>query len=185
MTIRSDSLEIEEVLPQQGLKIKVKYYTLANVPVAGLVRKVTIENTTKLTLDLEVIDGLSKIVPFGAANYFLKDMSRTLEAWMRAEVKDGLALFRLKVDPRDVSQTKYIKGANFNYSFYEDNGKKKLAYMIVDPRAVFSHDTSFSAPVNFLKKFQAPLSQINCGQTPSALSYFKYQLNKGQSCTFL
>ncbi|MDP8290433.1 MAG: hypothetical protein P9M02_05675, partial [Candidatus Susulua stagnicola] len=30
MTIRSDSLEIEEVLPQQGLKIKVKYYTLAN-----------------------------------------------------------------------------------------------------------------------------------------------------------
>ena len=185
MTIRSDSLEIEEVLPQQGLKIKVKYYTLANVPVAGLVRKVTIENTTKSALDLEVIDGLSKIVPFGAANYFLKDMSRTLEAWMRAEVKDGLALFRLKVDPRDVSQTKYIKGANFNYSFYEDNGKKKLAYMIVDPRAVFSHDTSFSAPVNFLKKsFKLPLSQINCGQTPSALSYFKYQLNKGQSCTF-
>ncbi len=70
MTIRSDSLEIEEVLPQQGLKIKVKYYTLANVPVAGLVRKVTIENTTKSALDLEVIDGLSKIVPFGAANYF-------------------------------------------------------------------------------------------------------------------
>jgi len=185
MIIRSDSLEIEEVLPKQGLKVKVKYFTLANTPVAGLVRKVTIKNITKSPLDLEVIDGLSKIVPFGAANYFLKDMSRTLEAWMRAEVSNGLALFRLKVDPRDVSQTKYIKGANFNYSFYEDNGKKKLAYMIVDPRAVFSHDTSFSAPVNFLKKgFKTPLSQINCGQTPSALSYFKYKLTKGQSCTF-
>ncbi|MCK4912182.1 MAG: hypothetical protein KAS05_00500 [Candidatus Omnitrophica bacterium] len=185
MTIRSDSLEIEEVLSQYGLKIKVKYYTLANAPVAGLVRKVTIENITKSSLGLEVVDGLSKIVPFGAANYFLKDMSRTLEAWMRAEVKNGLALFRLKVDPRDVSQTKYIKGANFNYSFYEDNGKKKPAYMIVDPRAVFAQDTSFSTPVNFLKEsFKVPLDQINCGQTPSALSYFKYKLAKGQSCKF-
>ena len=185
MIVRSDSLEIEEILPRQGLKIRVKYYTLPNTSVAGLVRKVTIENIAKLPIELEVIDGLSRIIPFGAINCFLKDMSRTLEAWMQAKVCDNLAIFRLKVDPRDVSQTKYIEGANFNYSFYESNGKKKSAYIIVDPRAVFSHDTSFSAPVNFLKKsFKVPLPQMTCGRTPSALSYFKYKLTKGQSRTF-
>ncbi len=185
MIIKSDSLEIEEILPRQGLKIRVKYYTLPNTPVAGLVRKVTIENIASLPLELEVIDGLSRIIPFGAANYFLKDMSRTLEAWMQAKICDNLAIFRLKVDPRDVSQTKYIEGANFNYSFYESNGKKKPAYMIVDPRAVFSHDTSFSSPVNFFKKgFRVPLAQITCGQTPCAFSFFKFKLAKGQSRTF-
>jgi len=185
MIIKSDSLEIEEILPQQGLKIRVKYYTLPNTSVAGLVRKVTIENTANVSVELEVIDGLSRIIPFGAINPFLKDMSRTLEAWMRAEVFDNLALFRLKVDPRDESQTKYIEGANFNYSFYESNGKKKPAFIIVDPWAVFSHDTSFSTPVNFLKQgFKVPLAQVTCGQTPSALSYFKYKLTKGQSRTF-
>ncbi len=185
MIVRSDSLEIEEILPRQGLKIRVKYFTLPNTSVAGLVRKVMIENISKLPIELEVIDGLSRIIPFGAINPFLKDMSRTLEAWMQAEVSGNLALFRLKVDPRDVSQTKYIEGANFNYSFFESNGKKKPAYVIVDPWAVFSHDTSFSSPVNFLKKsFKVPLPQITCGQTPSALSYFKYKLAKGQSRTF-
>jgi len=185
MIIKSDSLEIEEILPQQGLKIRVKYFTLPNTSVAGLVRKVTIENTAKLPLELEVIDGLSRIIPFGAANYFLKDMSRTLEAWMQTEVSGNLALFRLKVDPRDESQTKYIEGANFNYSFYESNGKKKPAHMIVDPWAVFSHDTSFSSPVNFLKKsFKVPLARITCGQTPCAFSFFKFKLAKGQSRTF-
>jgi len=185
MIIKSDCLEIEEILPKQGLKVTVKYYTMSNTPVAGLVRKVTIENISKLPIELEVIDGLSRIIPFGSINSFLKDMSRTLEAWMQAEVRGSLATFRLKVDPRDVSQTKYIEGANFNYSFYEENGKEKPAYMIVDPRAVFSHDTSFSSPVNFLKSnFKVPLSQITCGQTPSALSYFKSKLAKGQSRTF-
>ena len=185
MIIESDSLEIEDILPRQGLKIRVKYYTLPNTPVAGLMRKVTIENTAKAPIDLEVIDGLSRIIPFGAANSFLKDMSRTLEAWMQTEFFGNLAIFLWTVDPRDESQTKYIEGANFNYSFYENNGKKKSAYIIVDPRAVFSHDTSFSTPVNFLKKgFKIPLPQITCGRTPCAFSYFKYKLAKGQSRTF-
>lgn len=151
MTVNSDSLEIEEFLPAQGLKINIKYYTLPNVPVAGLVRKVTIKNLTGSSLNLELVDGLSRIIPFGSVNSFLKDMSRTLEAWMHSQVRGNLALFRLKVDPRDVSQTKYIEGANFSYSFYEDNGKVMPAYMIVDPLTIFSHDTSLSLPVNFLK----------------------------------
>lgn len=185
MTVNSDSLEIEEFLPAQGLKINIKYYTLPNVPVAGLVRKVTIKNLTGSSLNLELVDGLSRIIPFGSVNSFLKDMSRTLEAWMHSQVRGNLALFRLKVDPRDVSQTKYIEGANFSYSFYEDNGKVMPAYMIVDPLTIFSHDTSLSLPVNFLKPgFNPPLPQITCGRTPCALNYFKCRLAKGQSRTF-
>ncbi len=185
MIIKSASLEIKEANPDLGLNINIKYFTLPNTPVAGLVRKVTIENNGKFPLELEALDGLSRIIPFGAANFFLKKMSRTLEAWMQASISKNLAVFRLTVDPRDVSQTKYIEGANFNYSFYQDKGKIKPGYIIVDPRAVFSQDTSFSCPINFLKKsFKVPLSQIACGQTPCSFSFFKWKLDKGQSRTF-
>ncbi len=185
MVIKSATLEIEEIISNLGLNIRVKYFTLPNTAVAGLVRKVTIENTTKSPKELEALDGLSRIIPFGAANYFLKDMSRTLEAWMQAEVSASLAVFRLRVDPRDVSQTKYIEGANFNYSFYSERGRKKPVCMIVDPRAIFSQDTSFQQPLNFLKKgFKAPLAQVTCGQTPCAFSLFKMGLDPGQSRSF-
>ena len=185
MIIKSGSLEISETNPDIGLKINIKYFTLPNTSVAGLVRRVTIKNTGKLPLGMEALDGLSRVTPFGAANFFLKDMSRTLEAWMQASVSSNLAIFRLTVDPRDVSQTKYIEGANFNYSFYQDNGKIKHGYMIVDPRAVFSQDTSFSYPINFLRKnFKIPLPQITCGQTPCSFSFFKWKLAGGQSRSF-
>lgn len=185
MMIKSSSLEINEANPDLGLDVNIKYFTLPNTPVAGLVRKVTIKNISKSSLELEALDGLSRITPFGAANFFLKKMSRTLEAWMQASVSDNLAVFRLTVDPKDVSQTKYIEGANFNYSFYQDQGKIKPGYIIVDPKAVFSQDTSYSRPLNFLKNnFKTPLTQITCGQTPCSLSFFNWKLAPGQSRTF-
>ena len=93
--------------------------------------------TSNKKIDLEVIDGLPRLIPFGSRHLFLKDLARTLEAWMHSFVSKNLAVFRLIVDPKDVSQTKYIDGANFNYSFYEQRGRKISPYMIVDPQAVF------------------------------------------------
>ena len=36
----------------------------------------------KEDLDLEVLDGPSKLIPWGSDDWHLKSMGRTLEAWM-------------------------------------------------------------------------------------------------------
>ncbi len=181
MLIRSDSLEIKDTNPDLGLSITVKYFTLPNTPVAGLVRAVTIKNTSPQEIDLEALDGLARITPFGSAHPLLKDISRTLEAWMKSGVSDHLAFFRLTVDPRDVSHTRYIEGANFNYAFYAEKSRKLHPYLIVDPEAVFSPDTSYARPLRFLDPdFKTPLNQITLGKTPCAFSHFKWKLAPGK-----
>jgi len=185
MSIESASFRISQINLKAGLKVSVDYFTLPNTSVGSLVRKVTIKNISKRKLDLEILDGLPRIIPFGSVYPFLKDISRTLEAWMYSFIQKDLALFRLLVDPRDVSQTKHIEGANFNYSFYDFGGKKVFPQRIVDPVVIFNQDTSFSQPVNFLRKdFKPPFSQVTSGRTPCAFSYLNLELSPGEEQAF-
>jgi hypothetical protein len=185
MLVKSSSFEIRTADIKLGLKFHVKYFTLPNTPVGALARVLSIRNLSDCPKKLEILDGLPKIVPFGLSNILLKDLARTLEAWMRVCVSDNLAIFRLIVDPKDWSQTKYIDGANFNYSFYEESGKNISPYLIIDPTAIFGQDASFSLPINFYKtSFSVPVTQINCGKTPCAFSHFKWNLAANEEKTF-
>lgn len=185
MKIRSAAFEIKKNNPHLGLELAVRYFTLPNCPVGGLVRVLSIKNISDKDMDLEVIDGLARIIPFGSSHLFLTDLTRTLEAWMRTSVEENVSIFRLIVDPKDASQTKYVEGANFNYAFYEENGKKIYPYPIVDPEAIFAHDTSFSTPVRFFEEnFKTPVDQIYCGKTPCSLSHFSWKLAAGQERSF-
>ncbi|MDP2923847.1 MAG: cellobiose phosphorylase, partial [Candidatus Omnitrophota bacterium] len=185
MVVKSASFEIRKTNANLGLNFCVKYFTLPNTIVGALVRELSIKNISDKEVDLEVLDGLPKIIPFGLNHVLLKDLARTLEAWMRSYIYDNLAIFRLIVDPKDSSQTKYVDGATFNCSFYHDNGKKVSPYLIVDPGVIFAEDTSYSTPVNFFKKhFRPPLNQITFGKTPCTFSHFKWNLKPGQEKKF-
>ncbi|MBU2102910.1 MAG: cellobiose phosphorylase [Candidatus Omnitrophota bacterium] len=185
MIIESDSLTIRKVNHHLGLAFTIRYFTMPNAPVGGLVRVFSIRNISDKPVDLEIVDGLPRIIPFGANNLFLKDLARTLEAWMHCSVKNNLALFRLIVDPVDASQTKLIEGANFNYSFYEKDGLRVYPYHIVDPDILFGHDQSYAIPVKFLRDdFKTPCPQIDCGKTPCAFSHFTWHLASGQEKVF-
>jgi len=181
MVIKSSSFSIRKDNPELGLNLRIKYFTLPGSSAGALVRVLSIKNTSEKEIKLEVLDGLPKIVPFGLNNVLLKDLARTMEAWMRAETHDNLAFFRMVVDPKDSSQTKYVDGANFEYAFYEENGKKTSPYIIVDPSAIFAQDTSYSVPVNFYAdNFKAPLTQVMAGKTPCAFNYFTWRIAPGE-----
>ncbi len=185
MEIASSYLEISDQNPKLGLKTKVKYFTLPNQPAAALVRKVTFKNLTKKTLNLKILDGLARIIPYGSSNNLLKDMSRTLEAWMRSYPKKNYHLFRLIVDPADVAQTTYIEGANFNYAFIESSGRKSHPPLIVDPEIIFGSDLSYSRPDKFLAdNFNPKAGQVTSGKTPSAFSYLDLKINPGDTLIF-
>lgn len=185
MEISSGCLKIIDTNPCFGLQTSVKYFTLANEPVASLIRKVTFKNISSKNLNLKVLDGLARIIPYGTANAFLKDMARTVEAWMQAGFEDNYAFFRLIVDPADTAQTTYIEGANFNYSFYQKKGEKIHPPLIADPEKVFGQNLSYTYPREFaLKGFNPLTCQILCGKTPSAFSYLDFALKPNQEIVF-
>ncbi len=181
MSIRSASFSLEESHRETGLKTRVKYFTLCNTRIPALVRVLSLQNTSTTPLGVEGLDGLSVVVPVGMSNFFLKEMSRTIEAWMRAEVVDGTALFKLVVDPKDVSKTEYVSGANFNHTFYEENGKKIIPQAVVDPQVIFDQDTTYALPRAFLQgNFTIPAAQIGYGKTPCSFNHFRICLDPGE-----
>ncbi|MCM8786633.1 MAG: hypothetical protein NC935_01090, partial [Candidatus Omnitrophica bacterium] len=185
MIIKSNSLEIQKINHNFGLEFSIKYFTLPNYPVGALIRMLKIKNISEQDLDLDIIDGLVRIIPFGTSNMFLKELTRTIEAWMYSSFLDNIALFRLIIDPTDTSQTKYIEGANFNYAFWYEDKKKVYPFIIIDPSIIFAQDASYGIPVNFIKEdFKLPTTQVNCGRIPSSLSYFNWRLSSGQERTF-
>lgn len=83
MMIGMNEMEIEEVSPSHSLKTNVLYFTPPDEDFPSLVRSTTFTNLdTADTLQLDVLDGLGKLIPAGLPNWNLDAMGRTMEAWM-------------------------------------------------------------------------------------------------------
>jgi len=186
MFITADDFSVQENNYALGLEINAHYYTLANEPLACLIRTVTIKNTSRKTKKMEILDGLGQVVPYGANDRFLKELGRTIEAWMQVQfvTKFNVPFYKLAVDPSDRPQVLYIKGGNFYYSYaHVGNARKKTAF-IVDPRIVFGQVNAHNYPRNFCgRNFRIPKQQITSSQTPSAFSYVDIVLNPQREIT--
>jgi len=187
MAMTSYDLALEETNTTLGLTTKVKYFTIPQDNFAGLARIVTIENTSRSPRNLQVLDGLPRIVPFGIANLFLKKLSRTIEAWMRVE---NLALeipfYKVNVDPIDRPYVIHVQGGNFYLSFRETEKKPEIIKPIVDPEHIFGQINDFSYPRKFLSvpHFTYPKQQQTQCKTPCGFSLMDMRLRPGQSQTF-
>ena len=81
MSVRPYEILFEDINMALGLKTTVRYFTLPNEPIAALLRTLEIENIGASPADIEVIDGLPKIVPYWIGDRTLKQMSTTAQAW--------------------------------------------------------------------------------------------------------
>ncbi|MBN2119649.1 MAG: cellobiose phosphorylase [Candidatus Omnitrophica bacterium] len=186
MKISSSFLEIEEENKRTGLDTKVTYFTLPCEEFASLVRIVEIRNTLSKSRTLDILDGLSSLVCYGARDLFLKHLSRTLEAWMDSFFKNNIAFFRLRVSPQDTAQTTYITGANFYFScFFDKNNKASFLRPVVDSSCIFREDSSLAYPYNFTdSKFNYPKKQILAGRTPCAFGFTRLKMGPESSFKF-
>ncbi|MFA5320968.1 MAG: hypothetical protein WC418_07295, partial [Candidatus Omnitrophota bacterium] len=183
MKITASGLELEETNAGTGISTTVDYFTIPNDNYAGLVRTVTVRNISGGRKKIQILDGLPQIVPFGTNNFFLKKMSRTIEAWMTVEnIEKGVPFYKLAVDPADRPEVTHIDAGNFFMPFSEG----RLLRAIVDPEAVFGHITDFSLPFNFLKKqiFAFPEKQASRNKIPSAICHLCAELGKGEEIVF-
>jgi len=124
MAIGMNEFEIVETDPDPSLRVSVLYFVLPGESFPGLVRQVTLENTGDRALDLELLDGLPQIVPYGATNALLKDMSRTLEAWMEVtNIAQGIPYYRLRTMAGDETEVEELTGGFFYVAWAGQSGR--------------------------------------------------------------
>ncbi len=183
MFIGMNEVEIQEINPQLGYQVNVLYYMLPNMPFSGLVRRVSLRNLLDAPLNLEILDGLPGVVPYGVDDDALKSVGRTIEAWMQAEnLENKLPFYRLKATPGDSAAVEAIRAGNFGLAFLGD----ALLPAIADPPAIFGLDTSHSRAHHFHKHgLQAVLAspQITEGRSLCAFFGAEVTLNPGASET--
>ena len=178
MLITSYDLTIREENISLGLEIEINYFPVPDECFAALARIVKIKNTSGKKKNIQFLDGLPLIIPYGVNNYLLKKLSRTAEAWMKAShISNCAAFYKLDVDPTDRPEVVFVKAANFYASF---------AKPIIDPSCIFGHRLNFDYPYNFLKEkeFKYPKNQIGESKTPSAMSVTDLELKPGEEKSY-
>ncbi len=190
MTIRAHELEIEEINKTLGISVRVVYYTLSGENIPGLVRQVFVRNLNPhRPLSLEILDGMPVILPYGMNQYVVKNMTRTAEAWMLAKhINSKVGYYRVKVELDDRPEVVEIKGGNFFYSYFSSSasGYDGLLPLISDPEQIFSENTDFSFPAEFLAdlNFIYPKNQAMQNRLPCAFVLCKKQVPPSGEISF-
>ncbi len=183
MYVSAYDLTIEEINTKIGIKTTVTYFTLPNQSLAGLLRKVTVENISKQEIQVEIVDGMPKILPYYINSWSQKYMSTTIQAWTKVDNfdKTGVPFYKLKVETADSSEVVEITEGNFYYSLLQDK-KVKKADIIIDPDILFGSDTSFACPEKlFNENFVYPKKQFADNKYPTAFSYAKQNLKSKEN----
>ncbi len=175
MVIYPYQLEIEEINKTLGIKMVITYFPLVNRPLPGLARKVVIRNMSpSKSIDIEVLDGLPVIWPYGVNQFIIKNMSRTAEAWMRVKILDDfVGFYNVKVDLSDRPEVVKITSGNFLLGVRLERDGIKKTKLIADPETVFGSVLDFDYPKLFLEErnFLYPDDQILQNRLPCAFTF--------------
>jgi hypothetical protein len=182
--IGMNELELQTVSPARGIQTNVLYFMLPGEDFAGLVRQVTVVNTGTTPVRLEMLDGMPWVMPYGVNNWQLKEIGRTLEAWMCVfNLENGIPFYRFQASSGDTAEVAEIQAGHF-YLAFDDDGTLLPAF--VDPTVIFGTNTALSAPDRFLIHTLDELRaerQITVGRTPCGFFGTHISLEPGQSLT--
>ena len=181
MYVGMNELELEEINHDTGLKTNVLYYTLPDEEVAGLVRRVTVQNISRQELRLQILDGMPGILPYGIGLKEMKDMAQTMKAWMQVEdVEKRMPYYRVRYSTGDSAVVSRVEEGNFILSLSESG---RLLPIIADPELVFEHDTSLEHPVGLIRHSLEELlqkKQITQNLVPSGFACMTRILPAGE-----
>lgn len=139
--------EVEIRCTSRELQASALYYGVPGERTPALARILTVTNAGQETLTLELLDGMSALVPYGLNQDFLKNMSNLARAWMQAEdAQLGRAYFRVRASLEDGAVVREVTGGNFCLGWDNDG---TLLKPLVQPSLVFGQDTSFAAAKAF------------------------------------
>lgn len=188
MAIGANDLCLQDENPEHGLRTNIVYFLLPGEDLAGLVRMVTVNNLSDRPVSLEIMDGLPAVNPFGVNNQILKDIGRTIEAWMEVyNLEQNVPFYRLRASVADTTEVRSFEAGHFMLAFHDGPDGSRILPAIVDPILVFGQNTALGIPEAFYQKGLTALlnqKQITCGRTPCGFAAVKTVLGPGESIRF-
>ena len=163
--VTKHDVSIVEFIQALDLTIHVTYYTLPNAPLAGFCRKVTIEFGKNAPTSIEVVDGLTHLLPAKLDAGLLKNMSHTLRSWMVSVPTSDAMFYKLSASIGDTAEVQLIEDVNT----YQTFGLKNKTY-IYDLSILFNQDTTLSYP-HALDDELSFESQSEVNHIPAAMTY--------------
>lgn len=135
-------------------KIRVEYYGVPNRRFASLARIVYYTNTTGYEQNLEYLDGVAQLLPYGISNGEFKATGNLFKSWAVAKGTDeGFAYVKMRSSTADSSDVSGVSGGNFFVSDGEE--------IVVDPFLIFDEDRTKSSAHSFNR---AGLSKASMGK---------------------
>ena len=176
--------ELEISCAQEGLSASAVYFGVPSERTAALARILTVTNTGSGPVALELLDGMSALVPYGLNQDFLKNMSNLARAWMQAEdMEEGRAYFRVRASLEDSAVVREVREGNFCLG-WDDRGA--LLKPLVQPELIFGQDTALAIARNFRRVPLAELcstGQITANRFPCCFLPLERTLEPGEAVT--
>lgn len=172
--IRKNSFWMVETNPTYGLRITVKYFVLPNNSIGALVRKIKLENMDNVVKELELLDGLPKIIPYGIGNSLFKEMSNVFKSWTEIKnIEHNIPFYTVRASIYDSAEVSEVEGGYYYLAVKEG----RIQPVIYDVEAIFGYDTSLLHPVVFergslqgvFNQKQCFYNKVPCGFTPMKL----------------
>ncbi len=185
MGIGANELRLLEINRMHGLQTEVVYFLLPGENLSGLVRIVTLTNQSERPVNLEILDGLPAVIPFGVTNQILKDIGRTVEAWMEVyNLEQNVPYYHLRASVADTTEVSLFEAGHYMLAFCDSRDGSHVLPDVVDPILVFGQNTALSTPDVFYQKGLKELlgqKQITCGRTPCGFAALQAELGPGES----
>jgi len=182
--IGMNELALQATSAAHSVQTNILYFTLPGETFAGLVRQVTVTNVGDTPQALEILDGMPRVMPYGVDNSSLKEIGRTIEAWMAVfNLEQGIPFYRFQASASDTAEVSQIQAGHF-YLAFDTEGRRLLPF--VDPVVVFGQNTALSQPNGFAKAPLAELRQqpqITTGRTPCGFFGASAYLEPGEALT--
>jgi hypothetical protein len=155
MIIEKNLFKIEEVNESLNIKVTVTYFTMPRENFAAIVRKVQIENLDGIEKEIEILDGLTQILPVGVKNSEYQAMANLSRAWFDVcNLENNVPYYKVRATTGDSEEVGEVSKGNFYLSFSSES--KNLVKPIIDMNLIFGSNTSLTFP----EEFVAPLEEI-------------------------
>ena len=181
MKIQRGEFSIEEINHTLGLKLEVTYFGLPNESIAALVREVRITNLNDESVNFELVDGVSQLLPYQTEYGSFKSMSNLLRSWMEVySLENNVGFYRMRSSSGDSAIVSDVVKGNFYVSTFEG----ELVKPIVDQNLVFGYDTSKRFARRFEKESIESIKQtdqVTANKIPVGFTGVTVELEKGQT----
>ena len=145
--IKNNELKLVEINNELKINTEITYFTIPNEEFSALGRKVEVTNTCNKEIEIEVLDGLTAILPYGSNNADYKEIGNTLRSWMQGEIKeDKTAVFKVRSSTGDTAKMDKVENSYFYVAFDES---ENILDSIIDPENIFAYDTSLKEAIGF------------------------------------